>query len=30
MGRIFDPQDVARVFCPLCNGEGRLTDFRDQ
>ncbi len=26
MGKDFDPKNVGMVFCPLCNGEGKLPD----
>jgi DnaJ-class molecular chaperone len=29
MGKVFDPENIAMVFCPLCNGEGKLPDGQD-
>jgi hypothetical protein len=29
MEKVFDPENVGMVFCPLCNGEGKLPEDHD-
>lgn len=29
MEKIFDPENVGMVFCPLCNGDGKLPEDLD-
>jgi len=29
MEKVFDPENIDMVFCPLCNGEGKLPEGHD-
>ena len=29
MEMVFDPENIDMLFCPLCNGEGKLPDGQD-